>query len=195
MSDYLLVGLGNPGKEYETTRHNFGFLAATHFAQRHGIKLVRSAKYRSLIGDGVVEGLRVYVLLPMTFMNLSGTAVRDFLKYKEIVLSSTLVLCDDFHLAFGDIRIRPKGSAGGHNGLSSVIKECHSDEIPRLRLGVGAPQDKDKVVDYVLSPFKGSEKKQIEDVAARAADCCEIFFTSGINKAMDGFNKKSNKEE
>lgn len=188
MNDHLLVGLGNPGKEYEATRHNFGFLAAMHFAQRCGIKLVKSAKYRGLVGSGSVGDHKVYVLLPMTFMNNSGLAVKAFVKDKNIDLGNILVLCDDLNLAFGDIRIRSQGSAGGHNGLTSVISELHSNEIPRLRLGIGAPSDKGETVDFVLSGFKGHERKKLEGIVSRAADCSEIFFTSGISKAMDRFN-------
>lgn len=188
LNDYLLVGLGNPGKEYEATRHNFGFLAAMHFAQRCGIKLVKSVKYRAFIGSGSVGDHKVYVLLPTTFMNNSGLAVKAFIKDKNIDLGNILVLCDDFNLAFGDIRIRPQGSAGGHNGLTSVIKELHSSAVPRLRLGIGSVSDKGETVDFVLSGFKGHERKKLDEIVSRAADCSEVFFTLGINKAMDRFN-------
>jgi PTH1 family peptidyl-tRNA hydrolase len=190
LSDYLLVGLGNPGKEYETTRHNFGFLAATHYAKSCGIKFVRSAKYQGLIGSGVIDGMKTYILLPLTYMNVSGVAVRAVVKDKEISLSNTLVLCDDFNLAFGDIRIRLKGSAGGHNGLASIIKELQSDDIPRLRLGIGAPRDKSETTDFVLSEFKGHEKKKLDEIVSRAVDCSKVFFKSGIKEAMDRFNKR-----
>ncbi|MCX5681821.1 MAG: aminoacyl-tRNA hydrolase [Candidatus Omnitrophica bacterium] len=142
LSDYLLVGLGNPDKEYETTRHNFGFLVAAYFAKCCGIKFIQSAKYRSLIGTGVVDGAKIHVVLPLTYMNVSGSAVKAVVKDKEIALSNVLVVCDDLNLEFGDIRIRSKGSAGGHNGLASIIKELQSEEFSRLRLGIGSPNNK-----------------------------------------------------
>lgn len=188
VSDYLLVGLGNPGKEYEATRHNFGFLVATHFAKRFDIDLVRSAKYRGIIGSGLVGEVRVHILMPLTYMNLSGSAVKAFVKDKNILVNNLLVLCDDFHLDFGDLRIRPEGSAGGHNGLASVISELHSDHVPRLRLGIGAPSDPGEITDFVLSRFKSQEKKQLVEIIDRASDCCEVFLTSGMNKARDLFN-------
>jgi PTH1 family peptidyl-tRNA hydrolase len=195
VSDYLLVGLGNPGKEYISTRHNFGFLVVSHFADLYQIKFVKSVKYHGMIGAGSVEGKKVHLLLPLTYMNVSGLAVNAFAKDKEICPENILVVCDDLNLDFGELRIRPKGSAGGHNGLSSVLAHLNSHEIPRLRLGIGAPKDKDKTKDFVLSVFKVSEKKRLQEIVSEAVDCCHLFLMSGISQAMTRFNKRSKQEE
>ena len=177
------------------TRHNFGFLAVSHFADLYQIEFVKSAKYHGLVGSGTVEGKKVYLLLPLTYMNVSGVAVCAMVKDKGIPLANVLVLCDDFHLDFGEIRIRPQGSSGGHNGLTSVFEHLGSKEIARLRLGIGAPQEKSQVTDFVLSGFKAGERKRLPEVVAEAADCCHVFLKEGISQAMTRFNKRSKKEE
>lgn len=194
-SDYLLVGLGNPGKEYALTRHNFGFLAVSHFADHCQIEFIKSAKYHGMIGSTTVEGKKIYLLLPLTYMNVSGVAVKAMANDKHIVLANILVVCDDFNLNFGDLRIRPKGSAGGHNGLTSIIDALGSSDVPRLRLGIGAPREKSQITNFVLSEFKVSEKKRLQEIVSEAADCCHVFLRSGINQAMMRFNKRSNQEE
>jgi PTH1 family peptidyl-tRNA hydrolase len=195
VNDYLLVGLGNPGKEYATTRHNLGFLAVSHFAGLYQIEFVKSAKYHGMIGSGMVEGKKVFLLLPLTFMNVSGVAVSAMVKDKDIPLVNVLVLCDDFHLDFGEIRIRPQGSSGGHNGLTSVMEHLGSKEIARLRLGIGAPREKGETVDFVLSGFKAGEKKRLQGMITEAATCCQVFLKEGVSQAMTRFNKRSKKEE
>jgi PTH1 family peptidyl-tRNA hydrolase len=195
LSDYLLVGLGNPGKEYVATRHNFGFLAASYFAQLCQVEFVKSVKYRSLIGSGTVDGKKIHIVLPLTYMNASGAAVKAVVSDKGIDLDNALIVCDDFHLPFGDIRIRPKGSDGGHNGLASILETLQTQDVPRLRLGIGAPGKNSTVTDFVLSGFKAYEKKQLDEIIARAADCCRSFFTLGINATTVCFNKRSNQEE
>lgn len=195
VNDYLLIGLGNPGKEYALTRHNFGFLVVSHFADLYQFEFVKSAKYHGMIGSGTVEGKKVYLLLPLTYMNVSGVAVKAIVKDKDIPLSHVLVVCDDFHLSFGEIRIRPQGSSGGHNGLASVIEHLGSNDIARLRLGIGAPREKDGTVDFVLSGFKAGEKKKLQTIIGESVDCCHVFLKEGISQAMTRFNKRSKKEE
>ncbi|MFA6378716.1 MAG: aminoacyl-tRNA hydrolase [Candidatus Omnitrophota bacterium] len=195
VNDYLLVGLGNPGKEYAATRHNFGFLVVSHFADLYQIKFVKSAKYHGMIGCGTIEGKRVHLLLPLTYMNASGVAVKAFVQAQEIALGHVLVLCDDFHLDFGEIRIRPQGSSGGHNGLTSVVQEIGSEDVARLRLGIGAPREKSQTIDFVLSDFRINEKKRLQEIISEATDCCNVFLMSGISQAMTRFNKRSKKEE
>ncbi len=195
MRDYLLVGLGNPGKEYTWTRHNAGFLIARHFADLFHMDFVRSSKYHGLVAQGVVDGKKVHLLLPMTYMNASGVAVKAFVAEKRIAHENMLIVCDDFQLAFGELRFRAKGSAGGHNGLASVIDQLKTSEIPRLRLGIGSPKSKDQITDFVLSEFKASEKKHLTEIIDRAASGCRSFLVSGISHTMAEFNKKTKKEE
>ncbi|HOD11823.1 MAG TPA: aminoacyl-tRNA hydrolase [Candidatus Omnitrophota bacterium] len=195
LRDYLLVGLGNPGKEYTWTRHNAGFLIARHFADLFHMDFVRSSKYHGLLAQGVVDEKKVYLLLPTTYMNVSGVAVKAFVTEKKIAHENILIVCDDFQLAFGELRFRAKGSAGGHNGLSSVVEQLGTSEISRLRLGIGSPKSKDQVTDFVLSEFKASEKKQLIKIIDRAANGCRSFLVSGISHTMAEFNKKTKKEE
>lgn len=195
MDDYLVVGLGNPGKEYTWTRHNVGFLIAQRFADLFHMEFVRSSKYHGLLAHGVVDGKKVHLLLPTTYMNVSGVAVKAFVAEKKVLSENVLIVCDDFQLTFGELRFRSKGSAGGHNGLASVLESLETQDIPRLRLGIGSPKTKDQITDFVLSEFKASEKKQLADIMDRAADGCRSFLTSGISHTMAEFNKKSKKEE
>lgn len=195
VSDYLLAGLGNPGKGYAATRHNFGFLVVSGFADLFQIELVKSVKYHGMTGAGKIEGNKVHLLLPSTYMNNSGLALEAIVKDKRIAKEHILVVCDDLNLDFGELRIRPKGSAGGHNGLSSVLTHLKSQEVPRLRLGIGAPADKGETTDFVLSNFKASEQRRIQEVIDRAAACCHVFVTSGIHQAMTRFNQRSKQED
>lgn len=195
LRDHLIVGLGNPGKEYATTRHNAGFLVAQRIADLFHMEFIRSGKYHGLLAQGMIEEEKVYLLLPTTYMNVSGVAVKAFVAEKKIALENVLVICDDFQLPFGELRFRPKGSAGGHNGLASVIEQLQTQDVPRLRLGIGSPKSKDQVTDFVLSEFKTSEKKQLVEIIDRAASGCRSFLVSGISHTMAEFNKKSKKEE
>lgn len=190
-----MVGLGNPGKEYTWTRHNFGFLAVSHFAHCHQAEFIKSAKHHGLIACLTAQGRKTHLLLPTTYMNVSGVAVKAIVEDKKIDLSNVLVVCDDLNLDFGELRIRPKGSAGGHNGLVSIIDALQSNEFARLRLGIGTPKTKNQTTDFVLSEFKINEKKRVQDIIGEATDCCNVFLESGIGQAMMRFNKRSNKEE
>jgi PTH1 family peptidyl-tRNA hydrolase len=133
---YLLVGLGNPGSEYQHTRHNIGFLAIEHIAKEHNIKLSRN-KFNSVYGEGQIKGHPVILVEPMTFMNLSGTAVKQFVDYFKLDLDRCIVVFDNIHLPLGDIRMRPKGSSGGQNGVKHIIEQLKTEQFPRIAMGVG----------------------------------------------------------
>ncbi len=168
--DFMIVGLGNPGKKYELTRHNVGFRALDAFATQHGIRVAR-ARFQALVGDGRVNAARVLLLKPTTFMNLSGTAVQAAAQYYNIPHDHIIVLCDDVALAPGVIRIRADGSAGGHNGLQNIIDYLDSTAFARVRIGVGQKPHPDyDMADWVLSMPSSADRKQID---ARTADICD----------------------
>ncbi|HOW35607.1 MAG TPA: aminoacyl-tRNA hydrolase [Candidatus Omnitrophota bacterium] len=191
MSEFrLIVGLGNPGKDYQHTRHNLGFLVAEHLAKRYKLKWTRSLTVRGLVAHGVIEQNKIYLLLPSTYMNHSGIAVRQMAGRKKIALENILVICDDLNLEFGQMRLKPKGSDGGHHGLHSIVEHIKSNEFTRLRLGIGQPADREEVVNFVLSPFSQAEKKNLVDFVARAADCVVAWILTGTEKTMGQFNKR-----
>ena len=183
----LIVGLGNPGKEYERTRHNIGFAVVDLFARLNGIPVTKR-DFRALTGDGRVGETRVFLLKPQTFMNLSGESVAAFLRQKPLALSDILIVTDDIALPLGALRLRAKGSAGGHNGLKSLIGHLHSPEFPRLRVGVGAPRDPSVQIDFVLGPFNRREQAEADEAAERAVVALEVWLRDGIEKAMNQFN-------
>jgi PTH1 family peptidyl-tRNA hydrolase len=183
----LIVGLGNPGKDYERTRHNVGFLVVDAFARIHGIT-VSKRDHRGLLGDGRVGDTRVFLLKPQTYMNLSGESVGAFLQQKPLALSDILVVTDDIALPLAKLRLRPNGSAGGHNGLKSLIAHLHSPEFPRMRFGVGAPRDPSVQIDYVLGSFSRQEQKEVEEGIERAVVALETWLEEGITPAMNKFN-------
>ncbi|MBV9850021.1 MAG: aminoacyl-tRNA hydrolase [Armatimonadetes bacterium] len=183
----LIVGLGNPGKEYERTRHNIGFAVVDLFARLNGIAVGRR-DFRGLVGDGRVGEARVFLLKPQTYMNLSGESVAAFLRQKPLPLSDIMVVTDDIALPLGRLRLRARGSAGGHNGLKSLIQHLHSSEFPRLRFGVGAPRDSSVQIDYVLGPFNRREQAEADEAAERAVAALEVWLREGIETAMNRFN-------
>jgi PTH1 family peptidyl-tRNA hydrolase len=183
----LIVGLGNPGREYERTRHNVGFAVVDAFARAHGIAVSRR-DHQALVGDGRVGGARVFLLKPQTYMNLSGQAVASFLRYKPVALTDLLVVTDDIALPVGRLRLRADGSAGGHNGLKSLIAHLHGPAFPRLRVGVGAPRDPSVQKDFVLGPFSRSEQPAVDEAIERAVAALEVWLAEGIERAMNRFN-------
>jgi len=184
----LIIGLGNPGKDYDNTRHNIGFVACEAFAQAHNMGAWKSGN-RALATDGRVGDARVFVVKPQTFMNLSGEAVALFLRQKPLPLAQIMVVTDDIALPLGRLRLRAGGSAGGHNGLKSLIAHLHSSEFPRLRFGVGAPRSADVQIDYVLGRFGRSEQADVEDGIARAVAALDTWISDGIDAAMNQFNR------
>jgi PTH1 family peptidyl-tRNA hydrolase len=192
----LIVGLGNPGSEYSDTRHNVGFWVADELAARNKVKFRESAKWRARTAR--ITGADDDVLLaePTTFMNLSGWAVRELAAFYKIGWTDMLVLVDDADLPLGKLRIRMNGSAGGHNGLKSIIQELGTQEFPRLRIGVG--RQPGELKNHVLGRFGTEEREPIENAVKKAADAAEMFVTDGILKAMNTFNagdKESNEEQ
>ncbi len=184
----LIVGLGNPGKEYDHTRHNIGFLVVEAFAQAHSLGTWKSGG-RALTTDGRVGEARVFVTKPQTFMNLSGEAIALFLRQKPLPLEQIIVVTDDIALPLGKLRLRGMGSAGGHNGLKSLIAHLHSAEFPRLRFGVGAPSSGAAQIDYVLGRFGKSEQADVEDGIARAVAALDLWIADGLDAAMNQFNR------
>lgn len=187
----LIAGLGNPGREYTFTRHNLGFLVVCSLIEKWGWTLKKSPITQAVFAEGIlVDGNKCMVVLPTTFMNNSGVALAKIIEKKEIDLNDVLVVCDDLNLEFGHMRLRDQGSDGGHNGLTSIIEHLGTKNFARLRLGIGHPGDKDKVVKYVLSDFSKEEKKNLEAFIKQSADCCEVWLNDGIKNAMDQFNRK-----
>lgn len=183
----LIVGLGNPGKEYERTRHNIGFAVVDLFARLNGIPITRR-DYRGRVGDGRVGEARVFLLKPQTYMNLSGESVAAFRRQKPLALTDLIVVTDDIALPLGRLRLRASGSAGGHNGLKSLIQHLPSQDFPRLRVGVGAPRDPSVQIDHVLGPFNRREQAEADEVTERAVAALEVWLRDGIERAMNEFN-------
>lgn len=188
--EYLIVGLGNPGSQYEATRHNVGFRAVAKLADDLGVKIDR-AKFQALIGQGTVAGHRVVLMQPQTYMNNSGLAVRQAADFYKVPPERVLVLFDDIDLDVGRLRIRGKGSAGGHNGIKSIIACLHSQNFPRIKIGVGAKPHPDyDLADWVLSRFTAQELKSLDPAIDRAAEAVETVLQEGIERAASRYNGK-----
>ncbi len=186
----LIVGLGNPGGDYEYTRHNLGFLVVQRLAKKFALKFSPSSLTNGVTAEGVCEGLEICLLMPMTFMNHSGSAVRQVMSKKEFFPEQILVVCDDFNLDFEQIRLRAKGSDGGHNGLGSVIQNLDTEEFTRLRMGISQPPGKKDTVDYVLEEFTKKEKDQLDGFIGEAVSCCLMWLQEGVSVAMDQYNRR-----
>lgn len=186
----LIVGLGNPGRDYEYTRHNLGYLVVQKIAKESRLKFSKSNFTEGLVAEGTIDERDVYLFMPTTFVNNSGLAVKAFITKKKVSVADLLIICDDINLDFGQLRIRANGTDGGHNGLKSISGHLHTKEFTRLRLGVGSPEGKEGMVDFVLSEFSSQEKKELESIISRAADCCRMWLTDGIAKTMSHFNKR-----
>lgn len=184
---YVIAGLGNPGREYEGTRHNVGFMTLDALADKYNID-VREKAFKGLIGKGVIEGNKVILVKPQTYMNLSGECIRQVMDYYKVDPSEFIVIYDDISLVPGGIRIRKKGSAGGHNGIKNIIAHLGTQEFPRVRIGVGEKPARMDLADYVLGHFQGDEKKLMEEAYDRAAAAVVEILTDGPDKAMNDFN-------
>ena len=185
---WLLVCLGNPGDKYENTRHNVGFMVADEIAERQK-KPIQKLKFKALTNLFTISGEKVLVMKPITYMNLSGEAVRQAADFYKISPDHILVISDDTALAVGRLRIRKKGSAGGHNGLKNIIQRLGTDQFPRLRIGVGEKPHPDyDLADWVLGKFQGEDKKAIDAAVKRAADAVECILSEGLDRAMGTFN-------
>ena len=185
---WLLVCLGNPGKQYESTRHNIGFLAADELQRRTGAKF-NKLRFRALTGEVTLGGKRVLVVKPQTYMNLSGEAVKLAGGFYKIPPERILVISDDVSLPLGKLRIRAGGSAGGHNGLKNIIAHLGTDQFPRIRVGVGAPAHPEyEMVDWVIGSFTPAEKKVAEEAVGRAVDAAACLIERGVQEAQNRYN-------
>ncbi len=186
---FVVFGLGNPGKKYERTRHNAGFLVADALAQRHGWTF-KQGRGDFVQADGHVNGRRLFLIKPLTFMNNSGLAVRQAVEFFRQDLSQILVVVDDFQLPLGVLRLRKSGSDGGHNGLASIISHLGTQQFPRLRIGIGPEHPIENWVSFVLSEFSRSEWEVLQEIIPTAADAVETAAKEGIERAMNRFNRR-----
>ena len=187
-AEWLVVGLGNPGDKYENTRHNVGFLTVDELAERARVP-VQKLKHRALTNTVELGGARALLMKPITYMHLSGEAVGDAARFYKIPPERVLVISDDVSLPIGRLRIRKGGSAGGHNGLKSIIQHLGTDQFPRLRLGVGEKPHPDyDMADWVLGKFVGPDKTAMDEATLRAAQAVECYLKDGPQKAMNQFN-------
>ncbi len=192
---YLIVGLGNPGRDYEGTRHNVGFSTIVALSDDSGIA-VGTKKFKALLGNGFFKGNKVILAMPQTYMNLSGESVREIVEYFQIDPAEELiVIYDDISLDVGQLRIRKKGSAGGHNGMKHIIKMLGTNEFTRIRIGVGGKPEKMDLADYVLGHFGKEEQGEIRDAVKGAAAAVAMILDRGVDAAMNQYNQAKKKEE
>jgi len=186
----LIVGLGNPGDGYKFTRHNAGFLVLEELARENGIKFKSNKRFKALTGEGGTGREKVFLAMPQTFMNLSGSSVRSMLHWLKIPTANVLVVVDDIALPFGSIRIRPQGSSGGHKGLGSIIDAISSQEFPRMRIGILRRKNIKDLSGYVLDRFTRAEQKKLPDILRAASGACACWIEEGVDAAMNKFNSK-----
>lgn len=187
---YIIAGLGNPGRKYENTRHNTGFMVIDEAAGKYNIN-VTEKKHNALIGKGFIGGQKVILVKPQTYMNLSGESIREVIDYYKIDEKSELIIIsDDISLEAGAIRIRKRGSAGGHNGLKNIILHLGHDEFQRIRMGVGEKPQEYELIDYVLGRFGEEESKLMAKSVKEAAEAIEVMIAEGSDAAMNRFNKR-----
>ena len=187
---FLVAGLGNPGEEYALTPHNLGFLAVDRLAEQHGIRVTRKDS-KALIGVGEIDGREVMLAKPQTFMNLSGTSLAPLMEKHGIELGQLLIAYDELDLPWGTLRIKPKGSAAGHNGMKSAIQSLKTSEIARVRLGIHPGHQIKDGAEFVLAPFKRSQIKELDDFIGLAADAVRSVIAEGVEKSMTKFNRRA----
>ena len=184
---YLIVGLGNPGEKYTFTRHNAGFLSIDYMSQKHNID-VKKIKHKAVIGEGIIAGERVILAKPQTYMNLSGESISEIVSWYKIPNENIIVIYDDISMPTGSIRIREKGSAGGHNGMKSIIQHLSTDVFPRLKIGINAKPDEYDLADYVLGKFTPDEQKILFDTFEKVNEAVKEFISNDIKSAMNKYN-------
>lgn len=188
--EWIAAFLGNPGLKYNGTRHNAGFMTADAMEKKLGVS-INKMRFKALTQTVDIGGHKVLLMKPQTYMNMSGDAIVQAVKFYKVPPERVIVVSDETALPIGKLRIRRGGSAGGHNGLKSIIAQLGTDQFPRIRLGIGAPPHPDyDMVDWVLSAFKGQDAADIEAVAKKAADAVECYITEGADKAMNKFNTR-----
>ena len=183
----LVVGLGNPGKEYEKTRHNMGFNTINKISQQYNIE-VKQNKFQALYGSGMIEKEKVILLKPQTYMNLSGNSVKEVVDFYKIEKEKILVIYDDMDIEPGKIKIRKKGSAGGHNGMKSIIQMIGTEEFPRIRVGIGRPIRKDDEINYVIGAIPEEDLKRLDEGIEKAQKAVEEILRNGVDSAMNKYN-------
>ncbi len=187
---YLITGLGNPGRQYEMTRHNIGFHTIDYIAEQKNVK-VNKLKHKALYGETEIGGEKAYLIKPQTYMNLSGESIIEFAKFYKVPPENIIVISDDISLDTGRIRVRKKGSAGGHNGLKSIIYQLGSDNFPRVKMGVGSPKHEDyDLADFVLGRFTKDEIPVMEEAIIKASKAVEEIIRNGAEAAMNKYNMK-----
>ena len=187
----IIVGLGNPGREYASTRHNIGFMVVTELARRSGAEGAKK-RFRSEIAEGRLHGEKIVLVAPQTYMNLSGHAVREAVNWYNVPHEDVLIVFDDMDLPFGQLRLRDNGSGGGHNGLKSIIEQLGGNDVPRLRVGIG--RGRSSATSHVLSRFSPEEQKALPELIAKVADAVELWMTEGVSSAMNAVNQRPKKD-
>jgi len=184
-----IIGLGNPGGEYETTKHNIGFAVLQDLAKENKVK-IKEKRYSALIGKGKISGERVALVLPQTYMNCSGDTVGDIVREEIESIDDLIIVCDDINMKLGRIRMKKKGSAGGHKGLESIISVLGRDDFARLRVGIATDVHKGDITRYVLTPFKRNQHKNVSHVVSLAKEALICWIEKGVDEAMNKFNIK-----
>lgn len=192
---YIIAGLGNPKAEYNNTRHNIGFDVIDVLADKYNID-VNTSKHKALIGKGMIDGEKCVLVKPMTFMNLSGESIVDVCNYYKVdVETDLIVIYDDIALDVGAVRVRKKGSAGGHNGMKNIIQHLSTENFMRIRMGVGEKPKGYDLADYVLGHFTDKERDMMDEGIVNAINAISMIMSDGIDKTMGSFNKKNEKKE
>lgn len=186
-SVFVIAGLGNPGKKYANSRHNVGFDTIDLLGSQYDIK-VSSVKHKGLLGEGIIQGEKVVLVKPQTFMNLSGECVAEVVNWYKVDMRNVILIYDDIDIELGKIRIRPGGSSGTHNGMKSVIYHLKSDEFPRIRVGIGKPGEDRDLADYVLAGFGAEDRELVDKSISNAADAAVTIIKAGIDTAMNKYN-------
>lgn len=186
---FVVVGLGNPGKDYAKTRHNVGFDTIDLLAERNNIKL-NKIKFKSVYGEGFINGKKVILVKPQTYMNNSGESLRDIYNFYKVPIENIIVIVDDVDIEFAQVRIRGKGGAGSHNGLRSIIYLLKRDDFPRIRIGIGKNRVGQDLANFVLSRFSKEERQVIEESILTGAEAVETIIKNGIDEGMNQFNKR-----
>lgn len=184
----MIVGLGNPGREYRETRHNIGFMVIDRLAEKYGIKLSR-VQNKAITGSGIKGDTRIILVKPQTYMNLSGQSVSSLVRFYKIKNSNLIIAHDDVDLPFGSIRMRPGGGSAGQKGIASIISQLGSQDFPRLRMGIGRPPGKMDAAAYVLEPFTSSEKEYLISFLDRAVLALDCYIIDGLESAMNRYNQ------
>ena len=187
MNMYLIVGLGNPGNEYAKTRHNMGFDTINIIANKYKIEMNRT-KFNAIFGSGTINNEKVILVKPQTYMNLSGTAVREFVNFYKLEKQQIIIIYDDMDIEIGTMKIRKKGGPGNHNGMKSVVQEIGTEEFPRVRIGIGTPKHKNDIINYVIGHITDEEYEILQTGVKKASEAIEEIIKKGIDIAMNKYN-------